>query len=151
MSWWPITRDTVAYGLTIVVLSVVIFDNTVKWYVNGRFLFLRLSIWSISRNGVPPIQNALSYVRESVFSINNSQIQESYVSLGHIVSLALSLELLLIIFKKNPKIIIRQFCRQEALAMFILYMGYLVFMSQNQRIEKSFYLFIGDTKSYKQR
>ena len=31
LSWWPITRDTIAYGLTIVVLSVVIFDSTVKW------------------------------------------------------------------------------------------------------------------------
>lgn len=32
MDWWPVTRDCVAYGVTVAILIVIIHDERVEWY-----------------------------------------------------------------------------------------------------------------------
>lgn len=32
MDWWPVTRDCVAYGITVSILIVIIHDERVEWY-----------------------------------------------------------------------------------------------------------------------
>lgn len=32
LDWWPVTRDCVAYGITVAILIVIIHDERVEWY-----------------------------------------------------------------------------------------------------------------------
>lgn len=32
LDWWPVTRDCVAYGITVSILIVIIHDERVEWY-----------------------------------------------------------------------------------------------------------------------
>lgn len=32
MDWWPLTRDCLAYGITVAVLICIIHDERVEWY-----------------------------------------------------------------------------------------------------------------------
>lgn len=32
LDWWPVTRDCVAYGVTVSILIIIIHDERVEWY-----------------------------------------------------------------------------------------------------------------------
>lgn len=32
LDWWPVTRDCVAYGITVAILIIIIHDERVEWY-----------------------------------------------------------------------------------------------------------------------
>lgn len=32
MDWWPLTRDCIAYGITVSILICIIHDERVEWY-----------------------------------------------------------------------------------------------------------------------
>lgn len=32
MDWWPLTRDSIAYGVTVAILICVMHDERVEWY-----------------------------------------------------------------------------------------------------------------------
>ncbi|XP_067138161.1 sodium/potassium/calcium exchanger 4-like [Centruroides vittatus] len=40
LSWWPITRDSVFYSFTVVVLIIIIYDSTVTWYESVIMLII---------------------------------------------------------------------------------------------------------------
>lgn len=32
LDWWPLTRDCIAYGITVAILIAIIHDERVEWY-----------------------------------------------------------------------------------------------------------------------
>lgn len=32
LDWWPLTRDSIAYGITVAILICVMHDERVEWY-----------------------------------------------------------------------------------------------------------------------
>ena len=32
LSWWPVTRDSMMYGVAVIALITVLFDDKVMWY-----------------------------------------------------------------------------------------------------------------------
>lgn len=40
LDWWPLTRDCVAYGLTVVLLIITIRDERIEWYESLTLVLL---------------------------------------------------------------------------------------------------------------
>lgn len=66
LDWWPVSRDCIFYGLSVILLSAVIYDNQVMWYeaaslviAYGIYLICNYSFFELlkSRLLIPSLQS----------------------------------------------------------------------------------------------
>lgn len=94
LDWWPLTRDCLAYGITVSILICIIHDERIEWYEALILVFLYVvyilimyfdkSIQKCARGGINKVRKHTAKHRKGPLPQENSNSNNAVVSDVHI-------------------------------------------------------------------
>ncbi|XP_030747873.1 sodium/potassium/calcium exchanger 3 isoform X1 [Sitophilus oryzae] len=92
LDWWPLTRDCLAYGITVSILICIIHDERIEWYealilvllyiIYILIMYFDKSIQKWARRGIKHLkgskQSKIVSISQEHSVVNNSSVNESY-------------------------------------------------------------------------
>ncbi|CAG9771427.1 unnamed protein product [Ceutorhynchus assimilis] len=90
LDWWPLTRDCLAYGITVSILICIIHDERIEWYealilvllyiIYILIMYFDKSIQKCARGALRQVRRYSKETRKSSKSANNANENDAYVT-----------------------------------------------------------------------